>query len=64
MASAAHALLERGHQVELVRDAIAALDEQKAARFLDEFVGRGGRLVETNDILKETSLPKPTEALP
>jgi nicotinamidase/pyrazinamidase len=64
VASAAHALLERGHQVELVRDAIAALDEQKAASFLDKFVGRGGRLVETNDILRETSLPKPTGALP
>ena len=63
VASAAHALLERGHQVELVRDATAALDPQKAARFLDRFVGRGGRLVETSDILKETSLPKPTEAL-
>jgi len=64
VASAAHGLLERGHQVELVRDGIAALDEQKAAGFLDKFVERGGRLVETEDILKETSLPKPTGALP
>jgi nicotinamidase/pyrazinamidase len=64
VASAAQALLERGYQVELVREAIAALDEQKAARFLDKFIRMGGKLVETEDILKETKLEKPTGALP
>jgi len=55
VAYAAHALLDRGHQVELIRDAIAALDEQKAAAFLEAFVDRGGRLVEASDILKQTT---------
>jgi nicotinamidase/pyrazinamidase len=59
VASAADGLLTRGHQVELVSDAIAALDEQKAARFLDRFKGMGGKLVETNDILKETPAAQP-----
>jgi hypothetical protein len=45
VASAAHRLLERGHHVELVRDAIAAFDGQKAARFLETFAGSGGKLV-------------------
>jgi len=54
-------LLDRGYPVEFVHDAIAALDEQKAARFLDVFSKRAGRLVETDDLLRETKQrsPKP-----
>ncbi|HXW92032.1 MAG TPA: isochorismatase family cysteine hydrolase [Terriglobales bacterium] len=58
VASAANALLTRGHHVELVRDAVAALDEQKAARVLERFEEAGGRLVKTDDILKETPAPQ------
>jgi nicotinamidase/pyrazinamidase len=54
VACAAHSLLDRGHHVELVIDAIVALDEQKAAAFLEAFVGRRGKLVKTGDILTET----------
>jgi len=35
---AANALLDRGHHVELVGDAIAALDEKKAAAFVQSFI--------------------------
>src|SRR5215469_5854840 len=45
VALAADALLERGHRVELVSDAIAALDEKRAIVFLDSFGRRGGLLV-------------------
>jgi len=51
VAEAANSLLERGHRVELVTDAIAALDAQKAAAFLDSFRKRGGILVSTRDVL-------------
>lgn len=54
VAYAANALLERGHRVELVSDAIAALDEEKAAMFLDSFRRRGGLLARTRDVLRET----------
>jgi nicotinamidase/pyrazinamidase len=54
VASAANGLLTRGHHVELVRDAVAALDEQKAAGFLERFEKAGGRLVKTDAILRET----------
>lgn len=54
VAYAANALLERGHRVELVSDAIAALDEEKAAMFLDSFRRRGGLLMRTRDVLRET----------
>ena len=53
VACAAHALLDRGHHVELIRDTIAALDEQKAVAFLKAFVDREGKLVEASDILKQ-----------
>jgi nicotinamidase/pyrazinamidase len=64
VASAAQALLDRGYHVELVQDAIAALDGQKAARFLDTFSKRGGKLVETDDLLRETKLQNPSQAIP
>jgi len=52
VAHAANALLERGHRVQLVSDAIAALDAKKASAFLDSFRDRGGALVETRDVLR------------
>ena len=64
VASAAQAFVDRGYHVELVHDAIAALDEQKTARYLDALSKRGGRLVETDDLLRETKLPNSTLALP
>jgi nicotinamidase/pyrazinamidase len=64
VASAAQALLDRGYHVELVRDAIAALDGRKAARFLDTFSKSGGRLVETDDVLRGTKAQNPTQAHP
>ena len=54
VARAANALLERGHRVELVADAIAALDEKAGAAFLESFQNRGGIVVNTRDVLRET----------
>jgi nicotinamidase/pyrazinamidase len=53
VACAANALLDRGHYVELVSDAIAPLDEKKAAVVLESFMRRGGKLVKTRDVLRE-----------
>lgn len=51
---AANALLERGHCVELVTDAVAAQDEKESALFLESFFDRGGILVNTREVLRET----------
>jgi len=53
VACAANALLDRGHYVELVSDAIAALDEKKAAVVLESFMRRGGKLAKTRDVLRD-----------
>jgi nicotinamidase/pyrazinamidase len=53
VAHAANALLERGHRVQLAADAVAALDEKKAAVFLESFRRRGGIMVQTWDALRE-----------
>ena len=50
VARAANSLLERGHQVQLVKEATAALDLRRARAVLRSFVDRGGRLVSVNDI--------------
>lgn len=55
VACAANSLLERGHHVELISDAIAALDQRKAAAFLQAFMSHGGRLVQARDILNQTT---------
>jgi nicotinamidase-related amidase len=55
VACAADALLDRGRHVQLVSNAVAALDEKKAASFLDSFRKRGGMLVRTRNVLRETS---------
>jgi len=45
--AAVFGLLERGVRVELVRDAIHSIDENKARLILDEFTSRGGSLITT-----------------
>ena len=50
VARAANSLLDRGHQVQLVKEATAALDLRRARAVLRSFVDRGGRLVSVNDI--------------
>ena len=52
VAHAANALLDRGHRVELVSDAVAALDAGNAAAFVESFCQRGGVLVQTRDVLR------------
>lgn len=46
---AALGLLARGMQVELVTDAIQSLDAVAGARFLKDFLARGGRLVSAGE---------------
>jgi nicotinamidase-related amidase len=52
VAQAARAVLNRGHRVQLATDAIAAINEKKAAVFLESFHDRGGTLVDTRDIVR------------
>ncbi len=52
VAHAANALLDRGHRVALVTDAVAALDEKQAELFLESFTRRGGLLANTRDVLR------------
>ncbi len=51
VASAARGLLERGHKVALVSDAVRALEPARAAEFIDELLRRGGEIVTTEDVL-------------
>ena len=51
IASAARSLTVLGHTVRLVRDAVAEIDVKTAARFLSDFVDRGGRLVSLRDVI-------------
>jgi hypothetical protein len=44
--------MERGHQVQLVSDAVAALDEAKAEAFLGQFRERGGAVVSADAITR------------
>jgi nicotinamidase/pyrazinamidase len=48
---AAFGLLERGKAVVIVRDAVKALDEQKASEMFREFTARGGRLTTSAEVL-------------
>lgn len=52
VASAARRLLQYGHRVELVIDAVCALDSPQAAKFVDEFVRGGGELVTTDEVTR------------
>ena len=45
VACAANSLLDRGHHVELVKEATAPIDKKKAKASLEDFVYRGGKLV-------------------
>jgi nicotinamidase/pyrazinamidase len=51
VAAAARALMGMGHMVSLVRDAVAEVDLQRAARFLAEFADRGGKLTATRNVI-------------
>ena len=51
VACAANSLLDRGHHVELVKEATAALDMPKAEAVLKNFADRGGKLVSINDVV-------------
>ena len=51
VASAALSLIEMGHKVTLVRDAVAEIDIKEAAQFLSDFVNLGGRLVSVSDVV-------------
>jgi len=52
---AAKGLLDRGRRVALVTDAIQTLDRAKGKQTLDELVGRGARLVTTDQVLAQLS---------
>lgn len=56
VATAARGLLDRGHRLRLVRDAIHHLEEPKAAALLDEVERRGGRLVTTDEVVGSAKL--------
>jgi hypothetical protein len=43
--------MDMGHMVSLVRDAVAEVDLQRAARFLAEFADRGGKLTATRNVI-------------
>lgn len=49
VAAAARKLLERGHRVALVSDAVRALDAANAAGFVQEFLDRGGEVITTEE---------------
>jgi nicotinamidase/pyrazinamidase len=51
VAAAARGLLDRGHRVRVVRDAVRGLDDKKAFALFDELLTRGGKLVTTEDVL-------------
>jgi nicotinamidase/pyrazinamidase len=55
VACAARGLLDRGHRVTLVRDAIQHIDETKGHALIEEVEGRGGRVVPTADVLKQAA---------
>jgi nicotinamidase/pyrazinamidase len=48
---AAFGLLKTGKPVQLVTDAVKALDEQAASKMFQEFTAAGGRLTVSADIL-------------
>jgi nicotinamidase/pyrazinamidase len=50
---AAKGLLERGHKVAIVEDAIESLEPEEGRRTLDELRALGARLVTTNEALAE-----------
>ena len=53
VAAAARALLERGCRVELVTDAIAALDEPNAAKFVEWFQKHNGNFTTVNNVISQ-----------
>ncbi len=53
IAFAARGLLDRGRQVTLVTDAIYPINPAKGQQLIDEVVRRGGRLVTTEEIVRQ-----------
>jgi nicotinamidase/pyrazinamidase len=52
VAAAARSLLQWGHKVSVVQDAVAGLDSAKAEAFAAELIGRGGRFVTVAEVLR------------
>jgi nicotinamidase/pyrazinamidase len=52
---AAKGLLERGHKVAIVRDAIETLEPEAGRRALDELQAAGARLIRTDEALAEVA---------
>jgi nicotinamidase/pyrazinamidase len=52
VAAAARSLLQWGHKVSVVGEAIAGLDSVKAEAFAAELTGRGGRLVTLAEVMR------------
>ncbi len=59
VAAAARGLMERHHHVQVVTDAVRAIDERKAQTLFEEILQRDGKLVTTAEILaqKEREVP-------
>jgi nicotinamidase/pyrazinamidase len=55
VSSATRGLLDRGHRVTLVEDAIRHLDQEKASAFLDEVRARGGRILTAESLLSSSA---------
>jgi nicotinamidase/pyrazinamidase len=53
VACAGSGLLERGHDVTLVTDAIYPIDPRKGQEFIESVVRRGGHLAKTEEIARE-----------
>jgi nicotinamidase/pyrazinamidase len=51
VAAAARGLLQRGHKVTLVSDAIRELDQTKAFQLVDEVLSAGGQLIATDEAI-------------
>lgn len=50
----ARGLLMRGYKVDIVTDAIAAVDEEEGRKMLDELEEKGARLVTLENVLQDT----------
>ncbi|HEX8926845.1 MAG TPA: isochorismatase family protein [Terriglobales bacterium] len=55
VAAAARGLLQRGHKLTLVSDAIRELDQPKAQQFIDEVLHAGGHLTTTDEAVRRES---------
>jgi nicotinamidase/pyrazinamidase len=58
VANAASGLLDRGHRIVLVEDAVRALDTEKSRQFIERAQRRGARLARTDDIVQSMTAKK------